>query len=176
MNKPKLFIFALVLSLGIAVPAGQAADPTAAPDKKIAREGGPGHRHGKEGGFRGGRGHRGIMAKLGALDVSDAQREQIRGVLKESRPNMRPLMKQYMQERRALREAIQATPVNEAAIRAQSARVSQVKTELDIKRAHMSQRIRAALTPEQVEKLRNMEGRFDKRMDAMAERMEENEE
>lgn len=118
------------------------------------------------------RSRHGIMSRLSEVNVNDAQRSQIRGVLRESRPTMHPLVKQYMQERRALRQLIHTVPVNEAAIRAQSARVSQVKSELDVKRAHMAQRVRAHLTPQQIEKLKELETRFDRRMDAMVDQID----
>jgi protein CpxP len=78
-----------------------------------------------------------------------------------------------VQERRALRKTIHTTPVNEAAIRAQAARVAQIEADLDVKRAYVSDRIRAVLTPEQVEKLKELAGSIDEHVDAVLERINE---
>lgn len=106
-----------------------------------------------------------LMQKLAALGVTDAQKEQIRGVMRESRPAMKPLVKQWVLERRALRKAIHTTPVNEAAIRAQSTRVAQLQADLSVKRAYIAERIQAILTPEQFAKLKQMAAKFDTKVD-----------
>lgn len=114
-----------------------------------------------------------LLGKLVELGVSQAQRQQIHAVLCESRPAMKPLVAQYVQERRTLRETIHTAPVDEAAIRAQAARVAQIEADLDVKRAHISERIRAVLTPEQVEKLTQIAGTVDAHVDAVLERINE---
>jgi Spy/CpxP family protein refolding chaperone len=114
-----------------------------------------------------------LLGKLVGLGVSQAQKQQIHAVLRESRPTIKPLVRQYVQERRALRKMIHTAPVNEAAIRAQAARVAQIVADLDVKRAHISERIRAVLTPEQVEKLKQIAGTVDAHVDAMLERINE---
>jgi Spy/CpxP family protein refolding chaperone len=112
-----------------------------------------------------------LLGKLTELGVSQAQKEQIHTVLRESRGTIKPLVTQYVQERRALRKTIQTAPVNEAAILAQAARVAQIEADLDVRRAHISERIRGVLTPEQVEKLKLIAGIVDAHVDAMLERI-----
>src|ERR1700682_5143483 len=73
-----------------------------------------------------------LLGKLVELDVSQAQKQQIHVVLRESRPTIKPLVTQYVQERRTLRKTIHTAPVNEAAIRAQAARVAQIEADLDV--------------------------------------------
>jgi Spy/CpxP family protein refolding chaperone len=114
-----------------------------------------------------------LLGKLAELGVSQAQKEQIHAVLRESHPTIKPLVTQYVQERRALRKTIHVTPVNEAAIRAQAARVAQIEADLDVKRAYVSERIRAVLTPDQVEKFKQIAGTVDARVDALLERIDE---
>ncbi|PZR75382.1 MAG: hypothetical protein DLM73_05575 [Chthoniobacterales bacterium] len=106
-----------------------------------------------------------LFGKIAELGVSDSQRQQIRAVLRESRPTLQPLVAQHVRERRALRKTIHTVPVNEAAIRAQAARVAQVEADLNVRRAFISERIRAVLTPEQVEKLKQLAAGFDARVD-----------
>jgi Spy/CpxP family protein refolding chaperone len=114
-----------------------------------------------------------FLGKVAELGVNDSQKQQIHSILREARPGIQPLVAQYVQERRALRKAIHTSPVNEAAIRAQSTRVAQLEADLAVKRAHVSERIRAVLTPQQVEKLKELAGDIDARVDNMLERINE---
>jgi protein CpxP len=114
-----------------------------------------------------------LLGKIGGLGVSDSQKQQIHAVLREFRPALQPLVAQYVQERRALRKAIHTAPVNEQAIRAQAARVAQIEADLDVKRAYLSERIRAVLTPQQIEKLKDLAGAADAQIDAMLDRINE---
>jgi Spy/CpxP family protein refolding chaperone len=106
-----------------------------------------------------------MMHALKEVGVTDAQKQQIRGILREQRPQLQPLRKQLVQERRALRDAIQTSPVNESAIRTQSARLAQVQTDLAVQRARIAERVRAVLTPDQVSKLKELQAKRDARID-----------
>jgi Spy/CpxP family protein refolding chaperone len=112
-----------------------------------------------------------LLGKVAELGVSDSQKQQIHAILRETRPTLQPLVAQYVQERRTLRKAIHTAPVNEPTIRAQAARVAQVEADLDVRRAHVSDRIRAVLTPEQVEKLKQLAENFDARVDEVLARI-----
>jgi protein CpxP len=114
-----------------------------------------------------------FLGKVAELGVSDSQKEQIHAILRENRPALQPLVAQSVQERRALRKAIHNAPVNEQAIRAQAARVAQIEADLDVKRAHVSERIRGVLTPEQVEKLKQLAEKVDANVDLLLERINE---
>lgn len=124
------------------------------------------------GGRRGFRRHA-IMQKLAAVGVTDAQKEQIRGIMREFRPTVKPIKQQLVLERRALRKAIHTTPVNEAAIRAQSARVAQIQADLAVKRAFIAERVQAVLTPDQVAKLKEMAAKFDSKVDQWMQRADQ---
>lgn len=100
--------------------------------------------------------HQRMMQALDTVGATDAQKQQIRSIVQESRPAMQPLRQQLMQERKALRDVMQTSPVNEPAIRAQSARVAQIQADLAVQRAQMGDRIRAVLTPDQVGKLKDL--------------------
>jgi Spy/CpxP family protein refolding chaperone len=112
----------------------------------------------------------GLMAKLRQLDLTEQQRAQVRAIFEETHPAMRPLMQQAMQERRMLRRLVNMSPVNEPAIRAQAAKVAQVRTEIEVKRAYTYARVRKLLTPEQTARLRELEAQFDRRMERMMKR------
>jgi Spy/CpxP family protein refolding chaperone len=114
---------------------------------------GPVNEQGRRHGFRA---HR-MMKALEQVGVTDQQKQQIKTIMRESRPTMQPLVQQLRTERKALREAIQASPVNEGAIRAASTRVAQVEADLAVARAHVQDRVRGVLTPDQAAKLKQMQ-------------------
>ncbi|MEI7908719.1 MAG: periplasmic heavy metal sensor [Verrucomicrobiota bacterium] len=99
----------------------------------------------------------GIHARLVALGITGEQREQIRAVLREFKPTVQPMVTKCIQERRALREIIQATPVNEAAIRAQSAKVAAAEADIAVARGRIVEKIRPVLTAEQLQAVRRLE-------------------
>jgi protein CpxP len=106
-----------------------------------------------------------MMHALKEVGVTDAQKEQIRGIMREQRPQLQPLRKQMVQERRALRDVVQTSPLNESAIRTQAARVAQVQADLAVQRAQVASRVRAVLTPEQQAKLKEMQAQRDTKID-----------
>src|SRR5437870_5817549 len=113
----------------------------------------------------------GILSKLAELGITDAQKVEIHAILREAQPGFEPLVKQFIQERRALRNTIHAAPVNEPAIRTQADRVAQFEADLAVKRAHISERVRTVLTPDQITKLKDIATQLDSRVDAMVERI-----
>jgi protein CpxP len=104
------------------------------------------------------------------LGLSSQQKQDVKEIFAKSRPQAEPLMKQIKTERRALRELVQADAIDEAAIRAQSAKVAAVEADLAVQRAHVAQQIRAILTPEQVQKFKAIQAKRDSRMDEMPNR------
>lgn len=105
-----------------------------------------------------------IHQRLVQLGISADQRDQIREVLRGFMPEVAPLVKQSLQEHRTLRDTIRATPVDEAAIRAQSAKVAAIDAELAVKRALIVEKIRPILTPDQLKEVQKMEEEFHSRM------------
>ena len=106
-----------------------------------------------------------IQQHLAGLGITHDQRDQVREVLRGFMPEVAPLVKQSIQEHRALRDAIRATPVNEAAIRAQSAKVAAVDADLAVKRALIVEKIRPILTADQLKQIQQMEETFHSRLD-----------
>ena len=97
------------------------------------------------------------------LGLSAQQKQGIRAIYEKNRAQYHPLLKQLAAERHALRALIQADAVDEAAIRAQSARVAAIQADLAVLRAHMGQEVRKLLTPEQAQKLRAFQEKMDER-------------
>lgn len=103
-----------------------------------------------------------IAAELG---LTSQQKQEIKAVFKKNRPDVEPRRQQLMTERRTLRSLVQADTIDEAAIRAQSAKVAAIEADLAVERAHVAQEVRAILTPEQVKKFRELQAKRDSRMD-----------
>jgi protein CpxP len=72
-----------------------------------------------------------------------------------------------------MRTLIQSGSADEAAIRAQAAKVAAVEADLAIQRAQMAKQFRAILTPEQVEKFKAVQKEKDARFDKFREHMHE---
>ena len=109
-----------------------------------------------EGGFPGRRGKRGPggwhfdrMTKK--LDLTEAQQEQIRAILKTEREKAAPLRRKLAENRMNLRKIIEAEPFDEAAVRALAERRNETRVELVVSRARAKNRIHALLSPEQRE-------------------------
>lgn len=114
--------------------------------------------------------HRGpMLERLAELGLTDEQKAQAKEILRQHQPTIQPLVKQSITERRALREVIRAEPVNETAIRAQSAKVAAIEADLAVARAHVVKDLRAVLTDEQIDKLKDMQAEFYERVDRIME-------
>ncbi len=88
-----------------------------------------------------------------ALGLTEEQQTQMRSVLQKHRPEIEPLIERVVAERRALREQIQSETFDEAAVRAQAARLSAVEADLAVARAKVAAEIRPLLTEQQREQL-----------------------
>jgi len=99
------------------------------------------------------------------LGLSGQQKQDVKDIFVKIRPQTATLIKQLKTERRSLRTLIQADAVDETAIRAQSARVAAVEADLAVQKAHVAQQIRTVLTPEQVQKFKELQANRDSRMD-----------
>ncbi len=98
-----------------------------------------------------------------ALDLTPAQQEKIRGIVRDEREKARPLREKLADTRRKIRNAVTAEPFDEAAVRSLAAEQAGTRADLLVSRARMRESIRALLTPEQRQRAdtlrRFMEGR-----------------
>lgn len=104
-------------------------------------------------------GHGGPMMGLRALDLTEAQRDQVFKIFHAQAPAMHEQMKQLRLSRAALREAASTDRYDPA--RAQAAADAQGKAmaQLALLRVQTAQQVRAILTPEQRAKLDEMRSR-----------------
>lgn len=99
------------------------------------------------------------------LGLSTQQQEEIKGVFAKNRPSGEPLMKQLKSERRALRNLVQADIIDEAAIRAQAVKMGTLQADMAVQHAKLAQEIRAILTPEQIQKFKELQAKRDSQRD-----------
>ena len=121
--------------------------------------GGPGRGAGP---FAAGRGFAEGFA-LGQLDLSDAQKQQVREITQRHRQAMQPVMQRLAQAMMAERAAVEAIPVNEAAVRAASEDVATAQADLAVDRARLHSDIFSILTVEQQAKAKQLEAQAQAR-------------
>ena len=121
--------------------------------------------------FQGGEGRAFFAERLASLGVTDAQKQQVKTILRQHRPTVEPMIHHLVAERRKLRDTIRADEIDEKAIRAQSAKVAGIEADLAVQRAHVVHEIKPVLTPEQIEKLKDMQVDVDERIDGFVARV-----
>ncbi len=119
---------------------------------------GPGRRgDGRPDGEPGRRGPGRGMSALGVgvrdLDLSDAQRQQIRAIVTRAREDSRPTADRLRQAAEARRTAMSTLPVDESQIRSTSETLSVAEADMAVARARTQSDIFAVLTPEQQAKV-----------------------
>jgi protein CpxP len=98
-----------------------------------------GHRHG---------GHMGYMAK--ELNLTDAQKAQVKTIMQAQRASMRPLMLQMEQNRQAMLTATASGAFDQAKVQALATQKAQIMSQLAVQKASVhSQIYNTVLTPEQ---------------------------
>jgi len=109
---------------------------------------------------------KGRFAKaLAQAGVTADQRTQIKLILRKYQPTVGPMIQQIVTQRRTLRDTIRAENIDETAIRAQAAKVASLEADLAVQRAHVAHDIRGVLTPDQIQKLKDMQANADARFD-----------
>jgi Spy/CpxP family protein refolding chaperone len=112
-----------------------------------------------------------LAERLTELGITPAQKAAAKDILRKHQPSVEPLLRELVAARRELRDQIRAPKINEAAIRAQSAKVGALQTELAVQRARVAHELRAVLTPAQIEQLHEMQVDVDARIDTALDRI-----
>jgi protein CpxP len=107
---------------------------------------------------------------LRELNVTDAQRDQIKAVMDQHRDDFKAIAGRERTARKALHDAITATPPDEATIRARSADVAAVDADMAVLRARVHSEVFAVLTPEQQGKAKSLRSEMEKRFEDRANR------
>ena len=115
----------------------------------------------------------GRPVRLGRLDLSEAQREQIRSTHEESREVIRAAEERVQAARQALLAAVTADLVNESTIRVLATELGWAEGDAAVHRAHVHVQVWQVLTAEQQAAARAAEAKMQERMKRRRERMGE---
>jgi Spy/CpxP family protein refolding chaperone len=130
------------------------------------RGGGPGRPGGPDGPGRGPGGRAGAQAlQLGALNLTDAQKQQIRDIREQERQAGRQLQERLRTANDAQRDAIESVPINEGLIRQAAAALADVQAEAAIQQALVYNQIWAVLTPAQQAQAKKLRAERDVRQE-----------
>lgn len=111
------------------------------------------------------RGHdmRGGVRMLRGLDLTEAQREQVRGIFKEQAPAMRERMQIARKAHQELRAASLAPSFDSARVRELADSAAKAMADAAVLRAEATSKVVALLTPEQRAKLEERRQRGERR-------------
>jgi protein CpxP len=129
-------------------------------------DGGGGGRRGHHGfgpgGFgRGGPGGPGFA--LRQLDLTDAQRDQVKAIFESHKDQFQAIGERMKTARQAQQAAIETQPLDEATIRAKTTDLAAVQADAAVLRAQVHAAIFQVLTPEQQEKAKSLKAEREKR-------------
>ena len=107
------------------------------------------------------------------LQLSDAQKAQVKQIRANEKPTITPLMQQLHENQKQLRDLEQSGTFDEAKVRALAAEQAQIQTNLTVEKSRTRTQIFALLTPEQktkaIEMSNRREQRFQKHVEQKAE-------
>jgi protein CpxP len=133
-------------------------------------EGGGGRRGGHHFG-RGGPGGPGFP--LRQLDLTDAQRDQVKAIFDSHKDEFQAIGERLKTARQAQVAAIETQPLDESAIRAKTTDLSAVEADAAVLRAKVHAAVFQVLTPEQQEKAKALKAEREKRGAEMRQRFQE---
>jgi periplasmic protein CpxP/Spy len=170
IKRYSLAVAAAVMAVGLAggvYAAGQ--DNSSGQDRggRPGRFGGPGGPMGRGGpmGPGGPEGMLGMMA-LGRLDLTDAQKDAVKGILDSHKDEIKALGDRARTAHLALEAAVTGTTFDEAAVRTKAADVAAVDADAAVARAKGFNEVFQILTSDQQTKLKAMQANMEKRMAA----------
>ena len=90
------------------------------------------------------------------LGLTDAQKAQAKAIFQGNREVVKPIVTSLRTEQKSLQALIHADAFDEAAIRAETAKIAGIQADLNVNRAKVAAQFRAILTPSQVEILKTL--------------------
>ncbi len=140
----------------------------------IAQKGGDGWKDGRGGHHRGGFGR--IAEKL---NLTDAQREQVKGIMETSRAKVQPLKKSMKANRQKMDAATANGQFDEAAVSAIAQEQATIKAQLIVEKERAKSQMFQILTAEQKAQVQQFEAqkreRFENRKNRREKKVEQNE-
>jgi Spy/CpxP family protein refolding chaperone len=98
------------------------------------------------------------------LDLTDAQKAQVKAIMAKEKPTLQPLMLQMAQGHSQLRDLAIGGAFDEGKARELASQQSQVMTELAVQHARIASEMVQVLTPDQKTKLTTLINQRDQRM------------
>lgn len=144
----RFLVAALAVMLGAAIAKSQTADATPAPT-------GHGHRYGMRGPM--------MDFPFKQLDLTDAQRSQIKAVMHKEHATMKPLMQQLHQMNQELKQYSEGT-YEETKVQALISQQSQTLVQMKVQETRIHNELFQLLTPEQQTKMKEIEANREARM------------
>jgi periplasmic protein CpxP/Spy len=138
----RLLVAALVVTLGAALAQSQTSDTQAPPPSSHKRGFGPAGRM--------------IAFYSKMLDITDAQKAQMKSVLQQERATMKPLWQQERQLEQQLKQYEEGT-FDQAKVQALVSQQSQTLVQLKVEEARIHSELYQLLTPDQQAKLKEFE-------------------
>jgi Spy/CpxP family protein refolding chaperone len=117
---------------------------------------GPGKGHGGPG--------KGFLKVLSQLNLTESQKYDIAGLLKQHREEMQEFGNKMFEAKKALLEAVTANEFEEQAVRGAARQAADIEEQLALLKARLFGEMRKFLTPEQQETLLQLKGDFASKM------------
>lgn len=134
---------------------------------------GPGSGFGRRGPGGGPGGAGGLIPGLRGLDLTVAQREQMKGIMESHKADFDAQAQKLGPAHQALRDVIMAETLDETAIRQRASELAAVEAEGAVLQAKVHAQVWALLTPEQQQKARDAKAQQAQRRTEMRQRMEQ---
>jgi Spy/CpxP family protein refolding chaperone len=101
---------------------------------------------------------------LVALNLTDAQKQQVGDIREKHRANLQAAGQQLRQAFTAQRAAMQATPADEGQVRSTTVAVATAQAAIAVERAQIRNEVFSILTPEQQDKVKQLQADREARM------------
>ncbi|HVF89905.1 MAG TPA: Spy/CpxP family protein refolding chaperone [Blastocatellia bacterium] len=151
LNKIQATAVAFIMAIALAVPVVLAQ--TAGEGSKEGRGGKWGHRDGRGGDRLMGRG-------FGQLDLTDAQKAQMKQIRETQQQTLQPLKQELRAKRQEIRKASEGGAFDEALVRQKLTEIAPLEAKLMAEQFRAHQEMLSVLTPEQRSKLDQMREQF----------------
>jgi periplasmic protein CpxP/Spy len=109
--------------------------------------------------------HHNFMKMAKKLGLNDTQKAQAKTIYQGDKDVMKPILTSLRTERENLQTLIHADTIDEAAIRAETAKIAGIQADLNVNRAKVGAQFRAILTPAQLATLKTMQQKRHKNVD-----------
>lgn len=101
---------------------------------------------------------------LRGLDLSDAQKTQVKQIMTAEKPTLKPLMQQEMQNHQLMTALVRGGSFEEAKAQTIATQEAQIHTQIAVERAKIDAQVYQLLTPDQKTKLAEREAKRDQWM------------